>query len=452
MRVLKTSLFVAAAMTAVLFLSCEKDLEIEQPDVVVPGKVTTTAFTVSLSAKLDGVSKEDLAFSKGGVLFCKKTDDAESIFRSWKEGNDKPDGCVVCQDGRIAGGEYNATIKYLYPDTEYDFCIYLINNDKGIREISRVGSFHTTPLTPEYQSFGASSVRMFSADVAGKVKINSTDINCCKWGLLVSETENGKLDGNPRTINYDDAEVEQGAILHLTARYLSPGTDYWFRSYISYTTYDKKEHAFYGPEYKFTTLDDQEWKIDLGLPSGILWGQCNMGIQSFENAYDLLYTSMFGSYWGSSRNPLLGDETYEHWDAKTQSFINIGNNIEGTQYDLAHVVMGGKWRLPTKADVEELITYCTLRAPQETILTYQTEDYGIRLYTSYMSITGPNGRSLTTFGQAIWTGTMSENGIYPYCAYTDYIEKNDSSFIVLCDTLPRDYMLAIRPVWDPNLE
>ena len=450
MRVLKTSLFVAAAITAVLFSSCEKDLEIEQPDVVIPGSATSTAFTVTLTAKFDGVAKDVLAFSKGGVLFCKKTDNAESIFRSWKDGNDNPEGCVVFQDGRIAGGEYNGTVKNLYPDTEYDFCIFLINEDKGIREISRAGSFHTTTLTPEFLSFGTASVRMFSADVAGRVKLNSNDQKSSKWGLLVSETVDGKLDNNPRTVSSEG--IEQGSILHLRANYLSPGTDYWFRAYITYTTYDKKEHVYYGPEYKFTTPDDEGWAIDLGLPSGILWGQCNMGIQSFESAYDLLYTEIFGSYWGSTTNPLLGDEPYEHWDAKTQSYINIGNNIEGTQYDLVHKVMGGKWRLPTKADVEELMTYCTLRAPQETILTYQTEDYGIRLYTSYMSITGPNGRSLTTFGTAIWTSTMSENGINPYCAWTDYIAETDSSFINLCDSVPRDYMLGLRPVWDPNME
>ena len=450
MRVLKTNLFVAAAMTAVLFLSCEKDMEIEQPDVVVPGKVTPTAFTVTLTAKYDGVSKEDLAFSKGGVLFCKKTDGAESIFRSWKDGEEQPEGCVVFQDGRIAGGEYNGTVINLSPDTEYDFCIYLINKDKGIREISRTGSFRTTPLTPEYQSFGASLIRMFSAVVAGKIRMNNTDMNSSKWGLLVSETQDGKLDGNLRTVSND--EVEDGEILNMTANYLRPGTDYWFRAYIKYTTYDKKEHVFYGPEYKFTTVNDEGWAVDLGLPSGILWGQSYLGIQSFDSAYDLLFTDIYASYWGSTRNPRLTNETYEHWDAKTQSFINIGNNIEGTQYDLVHAVMGGKWRLPTKAEVEELIQYCTLRAPQETILYYSTDEYSLRLHASYMSITGPSGRSLSTYGSTIWTGTMSENGICPYCAYTDYDAANDSSYIALIDYVPRDEMLAFRPVWDPNME
>lgn len=450
MRVLKTKLFVAAAMVAVLFLSCEKEMEIEQPDVVIPGKATSTAFTVTLTAKYDGISKEILAFSKGGVLFCKKTDNAESIFRLWKDGNEQPEGCVVFQDGRIAGGEYNGTIKNLYPDTEYDYCIYLINDDKGIREISRAGTFRTTSLSPEYQSFGASLIRMFSADVAGKVILNNTDLNSCKWGLLISDTDDGKLDGSVKSVGADEAEP--GAILHLTANYLSPGNDYWFRSYIKYTTYDKKEHVFYGPEYKFTTHDDEGWAVDLGLPSGILWAQSYMGIESFESAYDLLFTDIFASYWGSVRNARESDVTYEHWDAQTQSFINIGNNIEGTQYDLVHKVMGGKWRLPTKADVDELMTYCTLRAPQETMLYYTTEEYTIRLYASYMSITGPSGKSLSTFGSAIWTGTMSENGICPYCVYTDYIEERDSSFFVLRDDVPRNEMLAFRPVWDPNLE
>ena len=450
MRVLKTSLFVAVAMATVLFLSCEKDVELEYPDVVIPGSSSATSFTVSLSAKIDGVSSTDLAFGKGGVIYCKKNDNAESLFRSWKDGNDEPEGCYIDQGGRIAGGEFNGTLKNLYPDTEYNYCIFFKNKDNSIREISPVLTFRTTPLTPEYRSFGVSSIRMFSANVAGRVILNNTDKSCSEWGLLVSDTEDGKLDNCLKTVSYE--EVEEGAILHLTTNYLSPSTDYWYRSYIKYTTFDKKENVFYGPEYKFTTVNDEGWAVDLGLPSGILWGQAYLGIQSFDSAYDLLFTDIFASYWGSTRNPRASDEKYEHWDAKTQSFINIGNNIEGTQYDLVHAVMGGKWRLPTKAEVEELIQYCTLRAPQETMLYYTTEDYNIRLYANYMSITGPNGKSLTCYGSAIWTGTMSENGINPYCAYVDYIAENDSSFIVLRNDVPRDEMLAFRPVWDPNLE
>lgn len=35
-------------------------------------------------------------------------------------------------------------------------------------------------------------------------------------------------------------------------------------------------------------------------------------------------------------------------------FVNIGNNISGTNYDVAHVRWGGNWRMPTYDECAEL--------------------------------------------------------------------------------------------------
>ena len=93
-------------MTALLLSSCEKDTpsvsDKEESDAVVVEQITTTAFTASMTAKFNGVSKVDLALGKSGVLYCLKNENAESIFKSWKNGNDEPD-CIVFQGGRIVG-------------------------------------------------------------------------------------------------------------------------------------------------------------------------------------------------------------------------------------------------------------------------------------------------------------------------------------------------------------
>ena len=440
----------AVATASVLFVSCDNDSGIEQPDVVVPANASATALTVSLSAKINGVSNTDMAFGKGGVLFCKKNDNAESIFKSWKDGVEEPEGCQVFQGGRVAGGEFNGTIKNLYPDTEYNYCIFFKNKDNSMREISDVMTFRTAALVPEYHSFSVGGIRMFSALVEGVQKINATDFNNCTWGIMVSDSENGKLEDS-KSVSF--GESDQNIALNFNVRYLSPGTDYWYCTYIKYSTYDNLEHVQYGARTKFTTRDDKDWGVDMGLPSGLLWARCNLGIEDFENAYENIFYDPFYCYWGSMKNPITDDdEAYEYWDAKTHSYINIGNNIEGTKYDIAHVMMGGKWRLPTKADVQELITYCKVGSLQEKVYYYSTEDYSIRYYTSCVPVTGPNGKGFSTNGSGIWTGTMSEDGVHPYCAYCGYNAVNDSAFFVLCDTLPRDVYLTVRPVWDPNME
>ena len=57
--------------------------------------------------------------------------------------------------------------------------------------------------------------------------------------------------------------------------------------------------------------------------------------------------------------------------------MEIGDQISGTEYDPANVLWGNGWRLPTEAEIKELIEKCTWTA----------EQYG---YT----VTGPNGNSI----------------------------------------------------------
>ena len=133
------------------------------------------------------------------------------------------------------------------------------------------------------------------------------------------------------------------------------------------------------------------------------------------------------------------------------TYINIGDNIEGTEYDIAHVLLGGKWRLPTKEDFEELNAYCRVGLMRRYSYHYSIATSSATLQTSVADIRGSNGQSIIIYRGGMWTGTMSENGENPYCAFYGVNEKNDSAFIELCDTFPRDMSFIIRPVWDPKM-
>lgn len=451
MTLFRRGLLFVAALAALLLSSCEKDTpvapEVEEPDAVVADQITTTAFTATLTAKFNGVSKVDLALGKSGVLYCLKSENAESIFQSWKDGNDAPD-CMIFQGGRIAGEEFNGTIKDLYPDTEYSFCFFLKNNDNSLREISAASTFHTTELTPEYKNITVQSIRMFTATLKGSVVINSTDLDYCTWGLLLSEVEDGKKDEKTRYVRYwyDEWAPE---VLEFNANRLNPGTDYWYRAYVTYTTSDKEEHTIYGPESKFTTKSADGWGVDLGLPSGLLWSKGVLGRQDFDNGYEAIYQNPYYCCWGSLKNK-NSNEPYEYWDPNNNTYINIGDHIEGTQYDIAHVVLGGKWRLPTKEDIKELNDNCTVSAPQRAEYHYSTDNSSSTLITYIAVITGKNGNYIKTSRHPVWTGDMSENGDNPYSACCRYDQENDSAYIQ-CDTLSRERSLVIRAVWDPNL-
>ena len=91
--------------------------------------------------------------------------------------------------------------------------------------------------------------------------------------------------------------------------------------------------------------------IDLGLPSGTKWACCNVGASKPED---------YGGYyaWGETEEKKkYSEKTYIYYRKK--SYVYIGSDIAGTQYDVAHVKWGGSWRVPSLDQVEELLENCT---------------------------------------------------------------------------------------------
>lgn len=91
--------------------------------------------------------------------------------------------------------------------------------------------------------------------------------------------------------------------------------------------------------------------VDLGLPSGILWSSVNIGASSPEE---------YGHYyaWGETvtkRNYFRSN--YQYY--QNGSYVNIGTDISGTQYDVATTLWGDGWRMPTKDELQELMDNCT---------------------------------------------------------------------------------------------
>ena len=92
--------------------------------------------------------------------------------------------------------------------------------------------------------------------------------------------------------------------------------------------------------------------IDLGLPSGTKWASCNVGANKPEE---------YGDYfaWGETEKKKRYDWVqYVHNNGDHTTCYDIGSNISGTMYDVAHVKWGGKWRMPTSDNFQELIDNC----------------------------------------------------------------------------------------------
>ena len=175
--------------------------------------------------------------------------------------------------------------------------------------------------------------------------------------------------------------------------------------------------------------------IDLGLPSGTKWASCNVGATKPEE---------YGGYyaWGETEEKEVYDEsTYKYY--QNGSYVNIGSDISGTDYDVAHVKWGGKWCMPTLDDIKELFDNCD---------------------SEWTTLNGVNGRKFTSKinGNSIflpaagdrWPGGLygaGEIGCYwsstQYPGYSNYAYDLgfDSGYADWGST-DRYYGFAVRPV------
>ena len=94
--------------------------------------------------------------------------------------------------------------------------------------------------------------------------------------------------------------------------------------------------------------------LDLGLPSGLLWATCNVGATSPEQ------TGLYFA-WGETTGFTV--EQIENGERSFKKEYYKATDIPADltlEQDAAHIHMGGKWRMPTKDEFQELIDTCTV--------------------------------------------------------------------------------------------
>ena len=146
--------------------------------------------------------------------------------------------------------------------------------------------------------------------------------------------------------------------------------------------------------------------IDLGLPSGVKWATCNVGATKPEE---------YGGYyaWGEiEEKDDYSWNTYRWCNGTYDSMTKYcTSGSDGTvdnktvlepEDDVAHVKWGGNWRMPTKAEQDELRNNCTW--------TWTTIN-GVNGY----QVTGPNGNSIFLPAAGLRNGAgVHDRGNYGY--------------------------------------
>jgi len=167
--------------------------------------------------------------------------------------------------------------------------------------------------------------------------------------------------------------------------------------------------------------------IDLGLPSGTLWADRNLGADAPEE---------YGDYyrWGETVPFTEKSPKYE--------YKNIGNNIQGTQFDAVTVNLGKPYMMPTLEQQKELIENCVCS---------WTSFNGVK----GVKVTGPNGNHIFFPASGFRNDSNSQlfnGGSYGYCwsasAYSSVnghnLYFNSSNFC--WNNYYRAYGFPVRPV------
>ena len=252
-------------------------------------------------------------------------------------------------DGNGTGG-FNSSLTNLIPNTTYYVRAYATNsagtgygNEVSFTTLQNVG-------LPTVTTTNITDITQTTATSGGNVT-DDGGATITAHGVCWNTSQNPTINDNKTT----DSGGIGGFNSSLTN--LTPNTKYYVRAYATNIA-----GTGYGNEVSFTTMEDggiingYEY-LDLGLPSGLKWATCNVGADSPED---------YGNYyaWGEVTTKSTYDtgnsETYglSISQLQSQGYIDGEGNLTPS-HDAATANWGGSWRMPTNAELQELVDNCT---------------------------------------------------------------------------------------------
>ena len=168
-------------------------------------------------------------------------------------------------------------------------------------------------------------------------------------------------------------------------------------------------------------------QVDLGLPSGTIWATCNLGASSPEE---------YGDYYAWGETEQKNRHSWENYKFGTRDNLTKYNREDGKiildpEDDVAHVVLGGKWHIPTKEQIQELLDNTTIKKSKLNGVKgrlFKSKINGNTLffpYSGYKSYSSVYGKDETCF---YWSSSLTDYSFAMtfYCGeYNDVIDVFD---------------------------
>ena len=425
--------FFASVILMVFALSCAK--EPSQPKDAVMGAVTGAATHISCrnaeisgKANLPGTTSAVLSF---GVLY--------SISSGVLIGS------ATQIEAKVFDSDYNYTVntEVLEPETTYYYCSYIIQ-EKGI-SYGEFKSFTTLAVSSMIQTLDATDINPEDA-----VLNASLDLTDCKYDALEYGFEITPEGGSSHTIKSSNHSEKKFSAKDES---LSGDTKY---SVVAYVNLDGRTYK--GEAKTFTTLKPS-WpsgSVDLGL--SVYWATCNLGASKPEEyggyyqwagLEDVTSTSIYLCWGNSLYHKSRGYNGY--WTKyvpsdKLSYWYGSGSPDNKTvldpEDDVAHVMLGGKWRMPTRAEFEELYNNCT---SEWTTLNgvngrkFTSKKNGKCIFLPAASLRCDDDLIMSSFG-GYWSSSLSTGNPDNACGLGFSTGKVGTDFFY------RYYGLSVRPV------
>ena len=268
---------------------------------------------------------------------------------------------------------------------------YVSHNQSGLQTFTQIGDLSVTPYDVAYVKWGDSwripmevdikllymKCRYADATINGVNGIkftgpNGNSIFLPFAGNKESSTDNQGQNGNYwLSDQYGDSKAK--FLLIKNNRYVWVKNDDRYIGKSIRPVYIDRNGIQSCPD------DNHPHAIDLGLPSGTKWACCNVG------ASDPIQYGEYFSWGETAQKDEYNNKTYSYCHAEDGDYSLarwdfLGEDIGGTQYDAAYVKWGENWRMPSLADITELINHCE----------YKPVDTNIH----GLVFTGPNQQSI----------------------------------------------------------
>lgn len=320
-------------------------------------------FKASLNGKLSIDSQE--SFSKSvWFLFSDKSQSLDEL---------KVDGKKIASS-LSNDGSFNADVTSLSYNTQYYYVAVAKVQDQEFYGDPQ--SFKTLDISADISTEAVSNILFYSASFNGKLTNISLPGASISVGFYYSDVESsieGLVSKGSQGHTYLEGETFSIPISGLKAE-----STYYC---VAFASVGGK--LFYGDIISF---DTRPIEIDLGL--SVNWAAINVGAYyrcDPGEPYSWGETSIKSKYnwskyqWGKTSTSLTKYNTLES-NGTVDNLIQLEPND-----DVANVVMGNGWRMPTIDELKELLTQCTW-----TWEWLAEDEHGIYGYT----IVGPNGNSI----------------------------------------------------------